>query len=131
MLQRAETAATLAGVDASRAFFAPLMVGSAGDTLWVAHVDGQARCIHLARYASRSGSDLPTRDILSDAATRGSAGVVLAYRERSTLDALPEQAERTSLRRLAEAAQAVDVALLDQLVFTGEQCTSMRRAGLL
>ena len=132
MLQRAEIAATLAGVDASRAFFAPLVAGAAGDTLWVAHVDGQARCIHLAHYAGRSVTDLPTREILTDAATRGSAGLVLAYRERSSLDPEPpEQAERTSLHRLADAAQAADVTLLDQLVFTGDQCTSLRRAGLL
>ena len=132
MLQRAETAATLAGVDASRAFFAPVMVGSAGDTLWVAHVDGQARCIHLARYAGRSGSDLPTRDILTDAATRGSAGIVLAYRERSSLaPELPNQSERSGLRQLADAAEAADVTLLDQLVFTGGQCNSLRGAGLL
>jgi DNA repair protein RadC len=131
MLQRAETAATLAGVDASRAFFAPLVAGATRDTLWVAHVDGQARCIHLARYAGRSAADLPTRDILTDAATCGSAGLVLAYRDRSTLDGLPAQAHRTSLHRLAVAAQAADVTLLDQLVFTGGQCTSMRRAGLL
>jgi hypothetical protein len=131
MLQRAEIAATLAGVDASRAFFAPLVAGAAGDTLWVAHVDGQARCIHLARYPASPGADLPTRDILTDAATRGSAGLVLAYRERSSLPALPAQAERTSLRRLADAAEAANVTLLDQLVFTEEQCTSVRSAGLL
>ena len=131
MLQRAEIAATLAGVDASRAFFAPLVAGGAGDTLWVAHVDGQARCIHLARYEGGSGADLPTQEIVTDAATHGSAGLVLAYRERSSLPALPAQAERTSLHRLADAAQAADVTLLDQLVFTGGQCTSMRRAGLV
>ena len=131
MLQRAEIAATLAGVDASRAFFAPLVAGAAGDILWVAHVDEQARCIHLARYAGRSTADLPTRDILTDAATRGSAGLVLAYRERSSLPAHPDQAERTSLRRLADAAEAANVTLLDQLVFTGGQCNSLRGAGLL
>jgi DNA repair protein RadC len=34
-------------------------------------------------------------------------------------------------RRLASAAQALDCAVLDHLVFAGEQCTSLRRMGLL
>lgn len=130
MLQRAESAATLAGVDAYRAFFAPLMAEGDGDTLWVAHVDGHARCIHLARYEGGPSAGLPTRQILTDAATRGSAGLVLASRERSSFDAARGQPHRTSLQRLAEAAEAADVTLLDQLVFTGQHCTSMRRAGL-
>ena len=50
MLQRAESPVALTGVEASRSFFAPCFAQSTGESLWVAHLDAKARCIHLASY---------------------------------------------------------------------------------
>ena len=127
MYQRAETAVTLVGVEACRAFFAGCMTDPAGaEVLWIAHVNDQARCIHLARYpAAAAAGDLPVRGILAQAALLGSAGVILAQHGSPS----PAGVEWTN--RLALAAAATGMTVLDHLHLDGDQCSSMRRAGLL
>lgn len=128
--QRANDPATLTGVDASKAFFTACLQGSGRDSLWVAHVDGQARCLHLASYEGAGQAAVPVGAIIRDAALFGSAGLILAQNhaaagtERSTVAV-------GSTRDLAGAAAALDVAVIDHLVFTAADCTSMRRMGLL
>ncbi|MCW3798278.1 hypothetical protein OMW55_10740 [Sphingomonas sp. BN140010] len=131
MFLRSETPARLTGVEACRDFFADCMAGSAGvNGLWVAHVDGQARCIQLAAYpAGAVDGDLPVQKIIEQAAQLSSVGMVVA--EHRTGDAPDVPAARAGLRQLSLAAEAMDVAVLDHLIFTGGECTSLRRAGLL
>ena len=129
--QRAETAIVLAGVEASRAFFAPCFGGRGRDSLWVAHVDEQARCIHLASYRrSERQPGLPAPVILRDAARLGSAGLVLAE-GHSAEEARSAAADVRATHELASAADALGVTVLDYLLFAGTNCTSMRRSGLL
>jgi DNA repair protein RadC len=131
MLQRAEQPVALAGVEASRRLFAPCFHPYAGDRLWVAHVDGQARCIHLASYEGVDGSEgLPIRAIIGDAIRLDSAGIVLAQQDAAA-GSEPSGASRAATRALALAAEAVDLAFLDHLVFAGSRCTSFRRLGLI
>ena len=100
--------------------------------MWVAHVDDSARCLHLSSYAGAIDAvDLPVRAIITDAARLGSAGVVLAHNHPSG-DATPSASDCRATRRLARAAEAIDVAVVDHLVFAGaDQCRSLRRMGLL
>lgn len=131
MLQRAETPAALTGVDASRAFFAPCLAGRGAHRLWVAHVDGNARCIHLASYdGAFDGAELPVRSIIADALHFDSAGIVLAH-QRPGADARPTGTNTAATLGLAQAAEAIDLAVLDHLVFAGNGCSSFRRMGLL
>lgn len=131
MLQRAETSVKLAGVDASRAFFAPCFAKLERETLLVAHVDEEARCTHLATYPGAAESvDLPVREIIIEAARLSSAGIVLAHNHPSG-DATPSFSDQRATRRLAAAAEAIDLTVLDHLVFAGNSCTSFRRLGLL
>lgn len=131
MLQRVETAATLAGTEASQAFFWRCLPTGDDEVLLVAHVDEATRCIHLARYGGERGwVDLPLSSIIADAARHGTGGLVLAHNHpggnpRSSL------ADARATRRLATAAEALDVTLLDHMIFAGNQCCSMRRMGLL
>ena len=131
MLQRAETAATVAGVNASRAFFERCFASEVSDGWLVAHVDEDARCVHLARYPARQAAgELPTGGIIADAARISSAGVVIARRqERPEVSSIHDEAEDT--RHLARLAEALEVTVLDHLVFAGGDCASMRRMGLL
>ncbi len=131
--QRAELPLKLDGLAAARSFFA----GCFADTdpqrerLWVAHVDEQARCLHLSCHeGDESGADFPMRQIIADAAAHGSAGIVLAHNHPSG-DPAPSDSDCRSTRRLATAAEALDCAILDHLIFAGDQCTSFRRMGLL
>jgi DNA repair protein RadC len=131
MYQRAELPVQLAGVEATRAFFAPCFTDAAAETLWVAHLDGQSHCIHLARYPGDADSaPVPTREILTDAVRLGTAGLILAHNHPSG-STEPSRLDRKITHRLAQAAEAMNVAIVDHLIFAGEQCTSMRRLGLL
>jgi DNA repair protein RadC len=133
MLQRAEHPVRLAGVDASQAFFAPCFASVTDrETLWVAHVDSQSQCIHLATYGGQGIDhvDFPVREIICDAALRGSAGIVLAHNHPSG-DTAPSLSDRRATKRLALAAEAIDLTILDHLIFAGSNCSSMRRMGVL
>ncbi len=135
-VQRAESPVLLAGHDAARDFFASYFLSSAAATiesLWVAHVDDQARCIHLGHYGDghEGAVELPVRRIIADAAQLGSAGIVLAHNHPSG-DATPSPADCRSTRTLARAAEAIDLAIVDHLIFaSGQPCQSLRRMGLL
>lgn len=134
-VQRAESPALLAGHDAARNFFSACFMGpnAAKEMLWVAHVDERARCIHLGRYGEghQGAVDLPTREIIADAARLGSAGIILAHNHPSG-DSTPSPADCRATRSLARAAEAIDLTLVDHMVFgSRSQCQSMRRLGLL
>ncbi len=135
-VQRAESPALLAGHDAARDFFMPCFLGpdaASREMLWVAHVDDHARCIHLGRYADghEGAVDLPVRKIIADAARLGSAGILLAHNHPSG-DASPSVADCAATRSLARAAETIDVAVVDHLIFAQRnQCQSLRRMGLL
>jgi DNA repair protein RadC len=131
--QRAELPLKLDGVAAAKAFFAGCLAEAdpAREKLWVAHVDDRARCIHLSQHdGDESGTLFPLRDIIADAAEHRSAGIVLAHNHPSG-DASPSVSDCRATRRLASAAEALDCAVLDHLIFAGNDCTSFRRLGLL
>lgn len=131
--QRAELPALLNGHEAARRFFSSCFNGEdrSREQLLVAHVDSAARCIHVEHYQGEPASvDLPVRQIVADAAKFGSAGVVLAHNHPSG-DCRPSDSDYRATRKLARAGEAIDLAVLDHLVFAGSNCSSMRRMGLL
>ena len=131
--QRAELPLKLDGLAAAREFFAGCLADTdpMQESLWVAHVDQQARCLHVSRHQGDSdGTDFPLRQIIGDAALHGSAGILLAHNHPSG-DSQPSQSDCQATRRLATAAEALDCTVLDHLIFAGTDCTSFRRIGLL
>ena len=131
--QRAELPLKLDGLAATRKFFAGCMADGdpTRESLWVAHIDDKALCVHVERYAGdETGASFPLRAIIADAAQHGSAGIVLAHNHPSG-DSRPSDSDCRATRRLATAAEALDCAVLDHLVFAGTECTSFRRMGLL
>lgn len=131
--QRAELPLKLDGLAAAKIFFAGCFADSdlSRESLWVAHVDDKARCLHVSRHdGTEDGTDFPLRHIIADAATHGSAGIVLAHNHPSG-DPRPSDSDCRATRRLASAAEALDCTILDHLVFAGTECTSFRRLGLL
>ena len=131
--QRAELPLKLDGLAAAKAFFFGCLADSdpRRESLWVAHVDDHARCLHLSRHdGGETATSFPLRAIIADAATHGSAGIVLAHNHPSG-DPRPSESDCRATRRLASAAEALDCTILDHLVFAGEECTSFRSLGLL
>ena len=130
--QRAELPLKLDGLAAAREFFAGCLAeDSRHETLWVAHVDEEAHCLHVSSHrGDETGADFPLREIIADAAQLGSSGIVLAHNHPSG-DPRPSDSDCRVTRRLATAAEALDCTLLDHLVFGGSECTSLRRLGYL
>ena len=131
--QRAESPLRLNGLEAARRFFAGCLAecDPTREHLWVAHVDIEARCIHLTRHDGTEGAaTLPLRDVIADAATHGSVGLILAHNHPSG-DPAPSVADRAFTKRLALVGEAMDLTLIDHLVLADGQCTSMRAIGAL
>ena len=131
--QRAELPLTIDGFEAARTFFAGCFadLDPARESLWVAHVDDRSRCLHVSRHdGDETGATFPIRQIIFDAAVHGSAGIVLAHNHPSG-DSSPSNCDRRVTKRLACAAEALDCAVLDHLIFAGAECTSLRSMGLL
>jgi DNA repair protein RadC len=131
--QRAELPLKIDGLAAAREFFAGCISDSdpQRESLWVAHVDDQSRCLHVSRHEGDEwGADFPLREIIADAALHGSAGIVLAHNHPSG-DARPSDSDCRATRRLAAAAEALDCTILDHLIFGGTDCSSLRQLGYL
>jgi DNA repair protein RadC len=131
--QRAESPALLNGHEAARRFFATCFEGEdrQREHLLVAHVDSATRCLHVEQYSGQPADvGLPVRDILADALRLGSAAVIVAHNHPSG-DARPSDADYRATRKLARAGEAIDLAVLDHLIFADLDCSSMRRMGLL
>lgn len=121
---------TLAGTAATAAFLTGRFQAEREDLL-VAHLDGDARCLEVSTYRGvEDGAHVPVRAILADAMRLGSAGIVLAHNHPSG-DPTPSQSDLRATRRLADAAEAIDLTILDHLVFAGSDYRSFRRLGLL
>ena len=131
--QRAELPLKLDGLAAARAFFAGCFAESnpALERLWVAHLDRHSNCLRLSEHDGDSaGTHFPLRSIIADAALHGTAGLVLAHNHPSG-DPTPSAADRRATIRLACAAEALDCAVLDHLIFGGDRFASFRQLGLL
>jgi len=131
--QRVERPLKLDGLNAAKRFFAGCFAecDQARESLWVAHLDDQARCLHLSHYRGEAtGADFPLRAIVIEAIRLDAAGVVLAHNHPSG-DARPSQDDLSATRRLASVAETIDCTILDHLVFAGDDCRSFRQMGLL
>ena len=131
--QRAELPLRLDGLTAARRFFAGCLAecDPSREHLWIAHVDDQARCIHLSRHdGDEGGAAFPLREVIADASRHGSSGLVLAHNHPSG-DAAPTATDRAITRRLSLIGEAMGVTLVDHLVLAGGDCRSMRQLGLI
>ena len=131
--QRAELPLKLDGLAAARQFFtgcfAEYDVGR--ESLWVAHVDDLTRCLHVSCHeGDETGAIFPLREIIADALQHGSSGIVLAHNHPSG-DSSPSESDCRSTRRLVAAAEALDCAIIDHLIFADGRCTSLRKLGYL
>lgn len=131
--QRAEHPLRLHSTAAARKFLAGCFGACSAEQelIWVAHLDDQNQCVHLSRYdGDRCAAVLPIRQIITDAAMLGSAGIILAHNHPSG-DCRPSQSDLRATRRLASVADAIECTVFDHFVFGGGNCTSFRQLGLL
>jgi len=77
-----------------------------------------------------SALSLRMRGLLGDALRHDAAGIILAHSHPSG-HCRPSSCDIAATRRLADVAQALDIALIDHLIFTTDAIYSMRAGGLL
>ena len=110
----------------------PLFSGLRRERLAVIHLDAARRLLALDEEVARGADSmaLPVRDIIAAALTRGAFGLVIAHNHPSG-DPDPSPADIAATRRLAEAADRLDIRLHDHLIFAAGDCRSFRALGLL
>lgn len=79
---------------------------------------------------SLSSLTLRMRELLSEALRHDAAGIILAHSHPSG-QCRPSGCDIAATRRLAEVASALDIKLIDHLIFTTDAVYSMRAGGLL
>ena len=117
----------------AQAFFATCFAANDPgiETLIVAHLDGGGRCVHVAQYeGNEQSAEMPMRDIVRDALTHSTAALIIAHNHPSG-DASPSASDCRATARLARVAEAIDLTVVDHLIFSGDDWRSFRRMGLL
>ena len=112
--------------------FAEIFADAKVEKLAVAHLDKAGGVIAVReREGSLVGEiDLPIREMLVEALKLESAGLILAHNHPSG-DPSPSRNDIHATRMLAAAGRALDIPLLDHLIFAGDKCVSFRELGLL
>ncbi len=73
---------------------------------------------------------LRMREVFGEALRLGARGMILAHNHPSG-DCRPSGSDLAATRRLAEVARALDIELIDHLIFTTDAVYSMRAGGML
>lgn len=102
------------------------------ERLHVVYCDAQSRYLHdeTLTIGSESQLVLKARALVYRALTIGAGGLILAHNHLSG-QCRPSQQDIDATRRLGELGAALDLQLIDHLIFTRERFFSMAAAGLL
>ena len=114
------------------ALLAPAFEGLCLERLGVLHLDRQFRPIRLAltpRGTSHAVT-VPMRAMMAEALRLGSHTLILAHNHPAG-DPTPSRADRSVTRRLVEVAAALEIAVLDHLIFATPDWISFRAMGLM
>ena len=121
----------LSGLSDAVAFFSKKFESLTSETLCVAHLTTDLRCLKVVDYP---GNDdfliIPNLEIISDVLKIGSAGIILAHNHLSG-DSTPSAADIKATSRLRLIEQDTNFTVLDHLVFAGNKWSSMRQLGLM
>ncbi|MFD1610901.1 JAB domain-containing protein [Sphingomonas tabacisoli] len=121
----------IASRDDAVALFAPRLADAQDENLYVAHLDRERRLLALCLAPGRGRQiDVPLRTIIRDALEFDTASLVLAHNHPSG-DPTPSSDDLYVTRRLIHVARALEVGVLDHLVFAAKGFVSFRDRGLL
>jgi DNA repair protein RadC len=124
-------ATTIADSSGAVALFAPALAGLKHEELHIALLDGDMRLLKRTNFAgSCHGVDIPLRALMTQALALDARCLLIAHNHPGG-DPTPSPADKFVTRRLADIAAALEIRLLDHLVFAGGLCASFRELGLL
>lgn len=112
--------------------FRPALDAPDGERLCVAHLDEELRLLSLTVVDGGPGRKVtvPMRALMRDALNLDTRALVIGHNHPHG-DTTPSLADKVVTRRMSEVAKALDIRLLDHLIFAGDEVTSFRELGLL
>lgn len=110
----------------------PVLAGLDHEELWVLLLNKANRVLARRRISSGTITNcgMDTRSIVMAAVEANATGIILAHNHPSG-NATPSQADIRSTRNLRDAAAIFDIAVLDHLVITSDNCYSFCDEGLI
>jgi DNA repair protein RadC len=95
-------------------------------------VDAHRACVGEAAFGMGNLSNLTLRmrELFADALRHNAAGMILAHNHPSG-QCRPSEGDIIATRRLQEVGRALEITVIDHLIFTPEAIYSMRAGGLL
>jgi DNA repair protein RadC len=126
------SAVLIATAEDAAALLRPFFDDVLEERVAVLHLDLERRVIGITNETASAwdGAELPVAAILGSVLRLGAAGIVVG-RNRPGGEPGSGEDDGRSIRRLAEAAAAIGVRVVDHLVFTGGECRSYVALGLL
>jgi DNA repair protein RadC len=124
-----DAAVVLAGANAAREFLEPIFSERDEEIMIVAYCDERLRLLELLAFPGQRESVAVSIPHIFRRTT-GCGGIILAHNHPSG-DVQPSQEDRALTRRVGLVAEALEVSLLDHLIFGSGQMFSFRQAGLL
>jgi DNA repair protein RadC len=118
--------------ESAAGLLAPYFAAREGEAVAVLHLDGESRLLGTT-FSELGGAgevDLPVREILGAALRMGASAIIVAHNHPSG-DLAPSDADLDATRRLAEAAAAAGLRLVDHLIVARDAWRSLRQMGLL
>lgn len=130
-VNRVSDAVILPTVEKCGEYLTPLFAGRRNETVFLLCLDAKCKVI-CCREVGEGGVNtaaVPTRRIVEIALGVNATSVVLAHNHPSGL-ALPSDEDVYTTRRLAQALQAVGIALADHVIVADGDCVSLAQSGL-
>jgi len=126
-----QTSTLISDSKSAAALFAPDLASLPYEELHVALLDAEMRLLkRTAIPGSNSSVAMPIRALMTEALALDARCLVIAHNHPFG-DPTPSQADKAVTRHLAEIAGALEIRLVDHLVFAGDRCASFREMGLL
>ena len=97
--------------------------------LWL---DNRHRVIHFDElfFGTINGASVYSREVVRAALRHNAAAVILCHNHPSGI-AEPSSADQQITKRLKQALELIDVAVLDHIIVGDQECTSLAREGLI
>lgn len=110
----------------------PRFVGRREEVVYVLLLDAKGKClsVELVHQGSLNGAEVSLRKIAGLAISMNAAGVILAHNHPNGVSA-PSREDVLTTRHMQEALNAMEIQLVDHLVFADRAFTSLRQSGLL
>lgn len=119
-------------VDKAGELFMPILRHARDERLYIAHLGAGRQLIGMRiRFGVCDAAiALPLRQIIADAVSLGTTGLILAHNHPSG-DPRPSRTDIKVTRNLVQIARQIGVSVHDHLVFGGGRMVSFSEAGLL